>query len=515
MAGAVSLALTFGLRLVGVSGYLPEVALQALIANLPASVESSSIGLMGGYAKYVGFLASNLVAVCLYGLLGIFFFSRYSRTRHSAWTGLGFGVGIGLVASAIFFNFLAFSPISGRPLEDAMLFLSGTVVGNAVFGVILHLAKGRLQALIPKVVTCEPAGVWSKRLFIRKGVAGLIGLTVLAILVDRFLIRDLLSGQREVPPSRATGVVRTPQDIFLNPALTSLTAAEVTNNQKFYVVSKNFIDPAVGLDGWALKVDGLVKEKRSFTYDEIKSLPSQKQFTTLTCISNPVGGDLISNAEWTGVQLSLILGRAQAMPEATEVAFYCADGYSDSIPIEKANRPDVILAYLMSGVPLPKEHGFPLRLIVPGLYGMKNPKWINRIELVNYDFRGYWETRGWVKDAVAKTVSRIDLPPQGSTVQGITPIAGIAFAGDRGIEKVQVSLDGGATWKDALVKEPRSKYSWVLWAAEWEPEGSGHQSIIVRALDGKGNVQAFQTTDVFPSGATGYHKLLVTVSKPS
>jgi len=512
-AGAAGLAVTFALRVLGLSGYVPEVALQALITSVPASLESSSISLMGEYAKYAGFAASNLVALSLYGLLGVFFFQRYSRARTSPLTGVAFGVGIGLVASAIFLNFLSFAPITGRPMEDALLFLSGTMAGNAAFGLILQFARDRLRADMRRAppVTCQPAGVWSKRLLIRKGVAGLVGLTILAILADRLLIREFL-GPRELPASLAGGVIRTPQDIFGNRAIASLIAEEVTPNQKFYVISKNFIDPSVGLEGWALKVDGLVRERLALTYEEIKSMPSRKQFTTLTCISNQVGGDLISNAEWTGVPLSLVLDRAQALPQAREVAFYCADGYSDSIPIEAVRRQDVILAYLMNDVALPREHGFPLRLIIPGLYGMKNPKWINRIELVDYDFRGYWETRGWVKDAVVKTMSRIDVPSQGSTVHGITPLAGIAFAGDRGIEKVHVSLDGGATWKDALVKEPRSKYSWVLWAAEWEPDANGRSSIIVRAVDGKGNVQISQTTDVFPSGATGYHKLIVTVA---
>jgi len=257
----------------------------------------------------------------------------------------------------------------------------------------------------------------------------------------------------------------------------------------------------VDVKRWKLEIGGEVETQVWFTYDELKLLPSVQQYATLECISNGVGGDLIGNASWRGVRLKDLLDRAVLKSDTVDIVLRASDGYADSIPVDQAMAEGVILAYEMNGAPLNQTHGFPLRLIVPGIYGMKNVKWITRIEAVSYDFKGYWQARGWDDRAIYKTMSRIDAPRKAAP--GQVAIAGIAFAGDRSISKVEVSTDGGKTWELAQIRPALSPYSWVLWHSEWEASAGSH-SLVVRATDGKGVVQTSQRVPPIPDGASGY-----------
>src|SRR5690606_35898634 len=199
--------------------------------------------------------------------------------------------------------------------------------------------------------------------------------------------------------------------------------------------------------------------------------PTMQRITTLECISNPVGGNYISTGEWTGLPLRDLLTEAGLRPGVVDIVLHAADDYADSIPLVAALHPDTLLAYDLNGAPLPESHGYPLRLIVPGIFGMKNVKWITRIEAVDYDFQGYWQERGWSDIATVQTMSRIDVPASNRTLVAGQPtlIAGIAFAGDRGISRVEVSTDDGETWVPATLDEPLSPLTWVLWRYEWTP----------------------------------------------
>ena len=192
--------------------------------------------------------------------------------------------------------------------------------------------------------------------------------------------------------------------------------------------------------------------------------------------------------------------------------FDCADNYSTGIPIEKAMDPDTLLAYDMNGVPLPHEHGYPLRLINPGHYGMKNPKWIDRIQLVTHDYLGYWEQRGWSDAAVIKTMSRIDVPRTGVVrMEETTWIAGVALAGARGIDAVALAMDDAQSWQRATVEPPLSDYTWRRWALLWQPSENGAHILVARATDGTGAEQTEETTPVLPDGASGLHRVKVRV----
>jgi DMSO/TMAO reductase YedYZ molybdopterin-dependent catalytic subunit len=174
-------------------------------------------------------------------------------------------------------------------------------------------------------------------------------------------------------------------------------------------------------------------------------------------------------------------------------------------------QPQTFLAYEMNGQELPNSHGFPLRAVIPGYYGMKQPKWLTEIEVVADDYQGYWEERGWADEAVVKTLSRIDVPAHRAQVPvSGAPIGGIAFAGDRGIRQVEFSLDGGKTWQEATLKPALSPYTWTLWAAELALPNSGEYLLAVRATDGQGIVQDERVSEPLPDGVSGYHKLRIT-----
>jgi DMSO/TMAO reductase YedYZ molybdopterin-dependent catalytic subunit len=322
----------------------------------------------------------------------------------------------------------------------------------------------------------------------------------LALVAGGFSLRAIIRGVSSLSPAR---VFRRPGQM----------PPEVTPNDEFYEISRNIVNPVVDVSGWTLKISGRPDSPYSLTYEELEEMPWVEEYVTLTCISNLVGGDLISNALWRGVRLKLLLEQA-GVPESTErIAFHAADGYVDSFPMGYALRENVIVAYRMNGEPLPVGHGFPARIIVPGLYGMENVKWLTRIEPVPADFRGFWQHRGWADTAVINTMSRIDVPAANAGVAPVEmEIGGIAFAGDRGIDFVDFSTDGGETWQRAESSDPLSPYAWVLWRATWVPPETGRVWITVRATDGDGTTQTADIRGNLPDGATGHHRISVVPS---
>jgi DMSO/TMAO reductase YedYZ molybdopterin-dependent catalytic subunit len=283
----------------------------------------------------------------------------------------------------------------------------------------------------------------------------------------------------------------------------------VTTNDRFYVVDEEIIDPDIDRDSWNLSVGGLVREAMALTYDQLERMPAVERYQTLECISNDVGGDLISTAKWVGVPLPSILDLAGVGTGAVEVVFRAAGGYTESLPIDQAMDESTLVAIGMNDHVLPRAHGFPARILSLGTFGMKNPKWLTEIEVVDRPYAGYWERRGWSKAAVVKTMSRIDVPRAGSTVAGRGTVAGVAFAGDRGISRVEVSADGGRTWAPAQLETQLSSTTWRRWLFQWNPPGTGEFGILVRAYDGRGAIQTPRRAAPHPSGATGYHALTV------
>jgi DMSO/TMAO reductase YedYZ molybdopterin-dependent catalytic subunit len=291
----------------------------------------------------------------------------------------------------------------------------------------------------------------------------------------------------------------------------------ITPNDQFYCVTKNVVDPKVNASLWRLEVTGLVQTRQTYKLDRLKSLPAVEQETTLMCISNGLDAGLMSNAKWKGVPMSVLLAAASPQAGATKVRLHGVDNYTDTFPLEKAMDPTTLVVYEMNGETLPDRHGFPARVIVPGYFGEKHVKWITRIEVADESAVGFYEKQGWGPDFIVPTRSRIDQPDNYSTVRsdvaanGI-PVRGVAFGGDRGISRVEVSFDDGATWQEAKLDYPGTKLTWALWSYEWRPTGPDDYTLVVRATDGEGEVQEWDEDRPFKSGTTGFHKITVYVT---
>lgn len=284
----------------------------------------------------------------------------------------------------------------------------------------------------------------------------------------------------------------------------------VTPVKDHYVVSKNFVDPTVDAERWRLKLHGLVEHPLELGLSDLMALPATTRTSTLICISNEVGGHLVGNSDWTGVPLRDLLDMAGVKAGATEIVMRAADNYSDSIPLEVGRRDGTLVAYLQDGAPLVRGHGFPARVLVPGIYGMKSVKWVVDVEVVDQPYTGYWQQRGWSRTAEVRTMSRIDTPTA-TVLDGGAAVGGIAFAGIRGVQRVEVSVDDGASWRPATLRPADNALSWTLWGFEWDA-APGNYELLVRAVDGTGALQTSEKHQPLPDGATGYHRVRVRVS---
>jgi DMSO/TMAO reductase YedYZ molybdopterin-dependent catalytic subunit len=315
------------------------------------------------------------------------------------------------------------------------------------------------------------------------------------------------------------GVLRVPDWVrsVVTPPESGLSGPvpELTPVGNFYRVSKNFQDPTVRATGWSLRVGGLVDRPLHLAYQDLRAVPSTSQFVTLECISNDVGGDLMSTGRFTGVPLRDLLTMASPRPEAAAVNFRSTDGYTESLPLSIVmSTPEIMVAHELDGAPLPDLHGFPARVLIPGRYGMKGPKWLEEIDLATSQGGGFWEEQGWDQQAVVRTTSRFDTPRNGDLVRmGTVQLAGVSFAGTRGVQAVEWSADGGRTWSPATLKPPLSALTWTLWTATWTPASEGVHKLVVRARDGGGALQSTEIDPSFPGGASGYHTIQVTVGR--
>lgn len=292
-----------------------------------------------------------------------------------------------------------------------------------------------------------------------------------------------------------------------------------TPNDKFYVVNYSdspfSISRDIKADQWQLAVTGTVKKPLVLRYGDILKRPAIDRAVTLECIDNLPGGDSMGNALWRGISLKTLLEDVGIDRDtARDIVFRAADGYDDSISVERAMRGDVLLAYMMNGVRLPKAHGYPLRAVVPGIYGIKNVKWITEIEAYDGDYKGYWQRKGWTDDGSIKITSRIDSPGHYQLLQGKDHLfKGIAYGGPETIKKVEISFDGGRTWEPAPHELPLSPYTWVIWYYNWTPPKAGTYQVAVRAIDDKGQIQTSEIVRPSPAGSSGLHTIVALVDR--
>lgn len=274
-------------------------------------------------------------------------------------------------------------------------------------------------------------------------------------------------------------------------------------------------EPEVETEDWSLTIDGAVNEPLSLAYDEVRRLPAEDLVWTLECIGNPVGGNLIGNVVWTGTRLAPLLAQAGVRPEAVEVRFYAVDGYSTSVSVERISHPDTALAYAMNGYPLFREHGFPLRILIPGHYGQKMPKWLTRLEFITEPFLGHFERAGWSNEATIRVNSQVERPMEGTSISpGRAILSGIAHAGVAGVQQVEVAVSdaGGQNTVGLDVELLRGPdvYAWTQWRAFWDAE-PGTYLVQAVATDGNG-IRQEGAGSAFPQGTSGVHTVSVQVS---
>ena len=415
-----------------------------------------------------------------------------------------FGV-VGVVASLS-------RPNSGA--LDALPSVIGAGAGIAALTGLVAALSGRSVARTASTAPQAAPAAVDRRRFLTFGV-GIAAVAAGAGSVGRFLSQSF-----NVAASRAGVLLPRPERSL--PALPAGTDLEVeglspfvTPNIAFYRIDTALVVPQIPVEDWSLRIHGMVDNPLELSYDDLLGRPMIESDITMTCVSNEVGGDLVGNARWLGVPLADLLREAGVQDGATQIVGRSFDGWNSGFPTADAlDGREAIVAVGMNGEPLPVEHGFPARIVVPGLYGyVSATKWVTELELTTLDeFDAYWVRRGWAKEAPVRTQSRIDVPKGLAQIApGPTPVAGVAWAQLRGVSKVEVRVDDG-DWVEARLADVPNDTTWRQWVHEWDATPGRHQ-ITVRATDGEGEVQPEERMAPIPSGATGWHNVVVLVEE--
>ncbi len=531
---------------------VPERLVEWLLLFIPIDLVATGIQRFGFDAKRFGLWGAILAVLLVLTALGAVPLRRAWSPRDI----LALGVGLWL-----------FTMIVVMPLTDAGFFAVALVNGTsaAVFGYLavaltyvaaLVLVREFLQEAGRPLAAPSPrrstplarsdllASVLSRRSAVGFASAALAGYvaTFLAVFFgprQRFTTVRVLDPQEPVPsgglgePNPHPNLLGT-QEPSAEPAARQLTrdkdgavlpsgrrpgelASVMTTNDNFYIVTKNPVsDPALRGDDWRLILDGEVERPVQIDLRSLRNLPPVEITKTLECISNfvtlcemvPFGCDLISNARWKGAMMSDVLGLAGGLkPGVISIATISADEYTTALPLEAALDPNTIMVYEMNGDPLPYEHGYPVRVLVPGRYGMKNAKWVVNLRALRREFIDWYGQRSWSKDGLVKTMTRIDTPaPRTVLPPGDHRIAGVAYAGDRGVARVEFSADGARTWQPAqLVEPPLGRDTWVRWQGTFHLASGGDVTLVARATDGGGEVQQEAFALPQPDGGAGWH----------
>jgi DMSO/TMAO reductase YedYZ molybdopterin-dependent catalytic subunit len=514
VAGAIAalVAIAVGELVAGLVAGAPSlvVSIADLIVDLqPPGAKQLMVDLFGDADKQVvnGMIVGS--AVLIAGLLGV----AGRRSFNAAVAGFGIA------------GFVAIIAATRQPLNDTVLALVTVVLAVAAALVVLRvlLAQCAPEWASRRVVAEDGATAtmpdWDRRRFLIRGGAITAG-AVAAGVVGRNLLERSSAAPVTALPDPGTGaggeglpgVIAVPEGSELD--VEGITPIVVPND-RFYRIDTAFVVPRVDPRTWTLTIKGMVDKETTFTLDDLAAMPQVEQFVTIACVSNEVGGKYVGNALWKGVDLRSVLARAGVQEGATQIVGRSVDDFTAGFPTEWAMDPlrTPMIALQMNGVPLPSDHGYPARLIIPGLYGyVSATKWLKEIELTTLEaFDGYWIPLGWAKEAPILTQSRIDVPRNGSTVPtGTNAVAGVAWAPDRGISAVEVRIDDGE-WQQAELSDPLAPAAWVQWKLAWDATPGNHR-IMVRATDGEGVVQTEERTPPAPDGARGHHRIAVSVA---
>jgi DMSO/TMAO reductase YedYZ molybdopterin-dependent catalytic subunit len=506
LAGVVATAAALGLSELA-AGLLSAPSLVAAVGGLiidiqPAGAKDFVVALFGVNDKIALELFIVTVSIVVGGLLGV----------AASWRFMIGAAGFGLFALVGLAAAIADPSASAIPaaIVAGVAALSGVTTLSRLLG---DGSGGSGAAEAASTSTRRMMPNWSRRSFLIQG-----GSIAAASVVAGVVGRRLLEGSRSTPTTGSTEVPPASQ-LATMPAGAELSADGLTPlvvpNADFYRIDTAILTPVVDLASWTLRVHGLVDRETTLTYAELVELPMLEQYVTIACVSNEVGGNLVGNAKWTGVRLRDVLAIAGVQAGATQLVGRSVDGWTAGMPTSWVMDPErePMIAVKMNDELLPRTHGFPARLIIPGLFGyVSATKWLSDLELTTWEsFNAYWVPLGWAKDGPILTQSRIDVPRFGESVApGPVAIAGVAWAPDRGIAKVEVAIDG--EWREAQISRPISNATWVQWLYGWDASAAGgSHAIEVRATDGTGDVQTADVTPPAPDGARGHHRIEVRV----
>jgi DMSO/TMAO reductase YedYZ molybdopterin-dependent catalytic subunit len=449
--------------------------------------------LLGVYAWVLGLVALRswrvaLGGIALFGLIGV----AASVTRHDAGVAAALPSLVGAAVAVPVLRYLVNLAVAAAPARDPVLARTGGPGAAVVVPDDAYLEDSRRRFLKAVGIVGGIAAVG--------GIAGrlLTGRRAVSSARDRVVLPAARSAAPIVPAdAQAPGAVR-----------------YVTSNDDFYRIDTSLYPPQVDPSTWQLRIHGMVRNPITITWDDLLKRPMLERYVTLACVSNEVGGDLIGNALWLGTPIKELLDLADPLAEADQVVQRSVDGWTCGTPtaLLRDGR-DALLAIGMNGEPLPIQHGFPVRMVVPGLYGYVSAcKWITEIELARFtDFDAYWVPRGWSAQAPIKTQSRIDTPRDGaSRPAGTVMVAGVAWAQHTGVAKVEVQIDG-EPWQPATLAGAVSSDTWRQWTFPWQGADPGDHTIRVRATDVTGYTQTSTPAPPAPNGATGWHSVKVSI----
>jgi DMSO/TMAO reductase YedYZ molybdopterin-dependent catalytic subunit len=483
---------------------LPGAFIEFVIGAMVAVIRGLHLGPTSVVAKIIE-QSIGIVGLFLTGVVaGAVLFSvlRALRNRYAYVSGLVLGL-IAAVPAVLISSFLNKSE-AAPPVVSALWI----IFVFACWGIALAWAYLQVASFNAPAEPGEDLEPSARRVSRRKFLIRLAGYTatvtvsgaIVGLLSERhsrMKLKSLMPWSATHPMPNANAAVKPAPG----------TRPEYTPLERHYRIDIDTTPPEIDGMTWRLKIGGLVDRPLSFTLDDLRRYEPMHQFITLSCISNPVGGDLIGTTRWTGVSLKNFLLDLGLKPNATHLKITSADGFWEVLPLETIRSDErVMLAYAWDGLPLLEDHGFPLRVYIPDLHGMKQPKWIESIEATDHWEPGYWVIRGWDRIARMKATSVIDTIAVDMTIIGadhrkLVPIGGIAHAGARGISKVEVQVDGGP-WQAAELRTPLSQTTWVIWRYNW-PFQPGKHTFTVRCWDGNDTPQIVEVSPPAPSGASG------------
>ncbi|MCB0947819.1 MAG: molybdopterin-dependent oxidoreductase [Mycobacterium sp.] len=507
MGGIAAAAVSVGVAQLIAAAFGPEADVRtavgsAVIDLTPGPVKEWAIQTFGTSDKLVLGVLVLLVIAVLAAVAGI-----CETARRPA--------GSALIAAAGVAGCAAVLSRAGATVVDIVPTVVGAVCGVTVLRLLVSRRFSDFSDSVPEPERPDAPDRGRRLSLVTLGLlAAGAASGVAGVVIGR--LKSSVAGDRQDFALPAVDVAAPPIPAAVQPKGVALPSF-VTSNADFYRIDTALRVPQLSRADWQLRIHGMVDREMTYRFADLDRFETVEKVVTLTCVSNPIGGELISNATWVGYRVRDLLAEAGVQTDADMVLSMSTDGWTAGTPVEALTADDALLAIGMNGEPLPTEHGYPARLVVPGLYGyVSATKWVVDLELTRFDrAKAYWTQRGWSARGPIKTQSRIDVPRAGRDVPvGPVRFGGVAWAQDRGVQDVEVQIDspsGQGDWQRAELGAAYSGETWRLWSFDWEARETGFHKITVRATDNTGYTQTSERADPVPDGATGWHSITFAV----